>query len=117
MARLHFTRAYVVDIVSGRKTDTLRAKQPQGIRKGDRIELCWRYSDKPFAIADVTESRSWRLIDISARRRRQLEAIYDPLPARVWRVAFKIVDWTGGAVPDEAQGALRAQVDDHAPVG
>ena len=105
--RLNFTGPLVIDILEGRKRSTLRAQKPN-VAVGDTITLAWKRFDKPFARATVTRMRSWRAIDLSARERSALQAVYDPLPARVWRITFEVTERLDGAVP--------AQVEHDAPV-
>ena len=100
--RLNFTGPLVVDILEGRKRSTLRAAKPN-VAVGETITLAWKRFDKPFATAVVTNCRSWRAIDLSARERRALQAVYDPLPARVWRITFEVADRLDGAVPAQVQ--------------
>jgi hypothetical protein len=114
MTRIGFTGELIGPILAGTKTSTLRRRLPTGVRAGEEIELRWRPPDAPFARAVVREARTLRLIDLSARQRRGLEALYGTLPPRVGRIAFEVIERLDGPVPKDAEVGVRGPDPDQA---
>ncbi len=89
MRSLWFKKRYVEAILSGEKTTTIRAKQPN-VGVGDMVALSVG-PRRPFVVVRVLDVERIKLYELSKERRASVRAIYGNIRT-AWRVTFKLTD-------------------------
>lgn len=110
MAVLRFRTVYRAQIISGEKTQTLRAKVPGGVRVGVVVQAASSYSEPPWGslrIDSITSVNVSEITDSTARLdgfadarslRGELARLY-PGVRELYAIRFTCVDWDAAFEP------------------